>query len=383
MATVYGVTDKGFVVKPLDTIVASLNSRFVGKFGTTFDVSPESPDGQVIGIVANEINDCWQQAQYAFNGFRPGAMSGVGLDAICELTGTVRYVNKRTQVTVELTGVANTLIPAGSVVGDGDNQFTTNNDINLPGDVTVTCTKEGEIYVAPNTVTKIVTTGISGWTGCNNPDEGATGVNYEKDPALRARRDKTTVKGSATVEAIYSALSDLDLSYIRIRDNDSGANIGSQPTGSIFVVVDGGTKNEIAQRIFDKKPGGIQTFGSESITVKDSKGYPKVIKFSRSSKQTIFVKGAFKRLPGSNLSSNDVAKNLQQAVVDYVNSLSPGAPVVWSHMFGPLLASSPGIQIDSLFIGLAANPTGTSTLNLEIDKRAFTELKNVTFTESP
>lgn len=381
MATVYGVTDKGFVAKPLDTIIQDLNNKFIGRFGTTFDVSPESPDGQIIGIIANEISECWQQAQHGFNGFRPGAVAGVGLDAICELTGIIRYVNRPTKVTVELTGDSGTLVEAGSLVGDGTNEFTTDNDVSLPGDVTVTCTKSGEIYIAKNTVNKVLTE-VSGWTGCNNLDEGVTGVDYEKDQALRARRDRTTVKGSATVEAIYSALSDLDLSYIRIRDNDTGSSIGDQPTGSIFIVVDGGTKNDIAQRIFDKKTAGVQTFGSESVIVKDSKGYPKEIRFSRSSLEPVYISGKFRRLPGSNLGSNDVVLNLKEAVSKYINGLSPGAPVVWSYIFSPLLESSPGIQIDSLYIGLEENPTGTSTLNLEIDKRAHAELDNITFSES-
>ena len=72
--TQYGVTDKGFVRKPIEAILDGLNNKFTAAFGSTFDLSPEGPDGQVIGIVADEISQCWGQAEYGYNAYRPGAM---------------------------------------------------------------------------------------------------------------------------------------------------------------------------------------------------------------------------------------------------------------------------------------------------------------------
>lgn len=377
----YGVTDKGFVRKPLSTIIDSLNSKFTGEFGSTFDISPESPDGQVIGIVADEVDSCWNQAELVFNAYRPGAMQGIGLDNICELSNTIRYVNEPTAVTVVCGGASGTNVPAGSIVSDGTMKFTTQTDVELPGDVTVKANTAGAYYVAPNTITKIETP-ISGWTSVNNPDEGQTGIVYEEDPALRARRDKTTaVSGSATVEAIYAALADLNLPYIRIRDNDTGTPIGSQPAGTVYVVIEGGTKNDIARRIYGAKTGGVPTYGTETITIKDSKGYPHDVKFSRPSAQEIYVKGTFKRRAGSNVSSNDTILTLQQAAIDYLNSLQPGDPVVWSYLFGPLMASVNGVEIDSLYIGTSANPTGNTTIEIDIDKQAHGTLANMVFTD--
>lgn len=384
MATIqYGVTDKGFVRKPLDAILDGLNNKFLAAFGSTFDISPEGPDGQVIGVVADEINLCWTQAENVFNAYRPGAVQGIGLDNVCELTNTVRYVDLHTKVTTLCSGTQGTVVPAGSVVSDGTMNFTTNTDVEIPGDVTVTANVAGEYYVAPHTITKIVTTGITGWTGVDNEDVGQTGIDYEQDPALRARRDKTTaISGSATVESIYAALTDLNLTYLRIRDNDTGAAIGTQPAGTIFVVVEGGTKNDIARRIYNSKTGGIPTFGTESIEIKDSKGYPHTIKFSRPTGQEIFVTGTFKRRAGSNISSNDAIDELKQAAVDYLNSLQPGQSVVWSYMFGPLTKATQNIEIDTLFIGIAANPTATTTIDLDIDKRAHGLLANMKFTDT-
>lgn len=373
-AITYGVTEAGFVRKPLSVIVDSLNSRLKAEFGSTFDTSPESPDGQVIGIVADDIAQCWEQAQYAFNAYRPGSMEGVGLDSICELTGTKRYVSKPSQVTIECLGEEGTLIPAGSIVADElGNQFATINDIAIPGDVTAVCTKPGENYIAANSVTKVVTEGIKGWTTVNNPEEGLTGVNYESDVKLRARRDKTTVSaGTNTAEAIYSALASIDLEYIRIRDNDTREAIGNQPPNSLYVVADGGTINDIAKKIFDNKPAGVPTHGDIEVTINDSKGYPKKIYLSRSKKVPVYLKVSLRRIVGANLSSNDAVSAAKIAIEQYFSTLQPGVSVAWAYIIPGILATTRGIQIDSIQLGLSEDSMGMDTIVMDIDQRAIT-----------
>ncbi len=384
MATIqYGVTENGFVQKPVQEIVSHINSRFRSVFGANFDISPEGPDGQVIGIISEEISKCWQQAEMVFNAYRPGAMQKVGLDNICELTFTKRLVNWPSRVGVRCAGQAGTLVPAGSIVSDGTMNFKTQYDCIIPGTVTAVATESGEYYIAANTVNKIVTT-VAGWESVNNPEVGQTGVDYESDPALRIRRDRTTAhSGSAFVEAIYAALADLNLSYIRIRDNDTGAPIGTQPSGTVFVVVEGGTEDEIARRIYSSKTGGVPTHGTTSVSIYDSKGYPHEIKFSRPEDATIYVTGTFKRRPGSNISSNDAARQLQTAMMKYINSLNPGDSVIWSECFKPIMDATNGVQVDSLFIGTSASPTGIATIELDIDKKAVATSASVVFTETP
>lgn len=384
MATIqYGVTENGFVQKPVQEIVSHINSRFLSVFGANFDISPEGPDGQVIGIISEEISKCWQQAEMVFNAYRPGAMQKIGLDNICELTFTKRLVDWPSRVGVRCAGQAGTLVPAGSIVSDGTMDFKTQYDCIIPGTVTAVATETGEYYIAANTVNKI-NTPVAGWESVNNPEIGQTGVDYESDPALRTRRDRTTAhSGSAFVEAIYAALADLNLSYLRIRDNDTGAPIGTQPSGTVFVVVEGGTEDEIARRIYSSKTGGVPTHGTTSVSIYDSKGYPHEVKFSRPEGATIYVTGAFKRRPGSNISSNDAARQLQTAMMDYINSLNPGDSVIWSECFKPIMDATNGVQVDSLFIGTSASPTGIATIELDIDKKAEATTASVIFTETP
>jgi uncharacterized phage protein gp47/JayE len=369
---IYGVTNQGFIRKPLDVIISDLNQKYKTKFGTDFDTSPESPDGQVIGIISDELNSIWELAQAAHNSYRPSAVQGANLDAVLELNRVVRYVNVPSKATCQLDGDAGVSVPAGSIVSteDGQLQFTTNDDIILPGSVTVTCTTLGEFPIESNYITKVVTE-IEGWVSVNNVDAGVTGIEKESDAQVRARRDKSTIiTGTNTVESLYDTLSPLNLSFIRIRDNDSEAAIGDQPPGSFQVVVSGGTDIDIAKAIYSKKPGGIKAYGTTVVQLKDSKGYPHDIGFTRPVDTPIYITVQFKRYGGS---SNDSKSGIMNAIITHINSLQPGERVIWSKIFKPIQEAVQQIEVDSLSIGLSTDNLSTATLELDITQKPYCE----------
>ena len=75
-----GVTEQGFTTKPVAEITTNLNSRFTAAFGTQFDVSPTSPDGVCIGIMADVLGDIWEKAEASYNAVSPSDTFGIGLD---------------------------------------------------------------------------------------------------------------------------------------------------------------------------------------------------------------------------------------------------------------------------------------------------------------
>ena len=50
-------------------------------------------------------------------------------------------------------------------------------------------------------------------------------------------------------------------------------------------------------------------------------------------------------------------------------------------MFAPLMEATKSIEVDTLFIGIAANPTGTATIELDINKTAQGLAANIKFTD--
>ncbi len=376
----YGIDSDGFTIKPLDVIVTDLGNRLVARFGSTFDVSPESPDGQLIGVVADTIFDGWQMGELSYNAFSPSKTFGLGLDNLCELNHVTRYFERPTQATVRMVGSNGVLIPKDSVVADASGlEFKTKEDLTLDdstdNSVTVVATVSGANIVLANSITKIVTEGIIGWTGVNNPEAGVTGNDYETDPQLRSRRAASVITtGKNTNEAVYSALSKLGATYIVVIDNDSGAIVDGQPANSFQVVVEGGSQNEIATAIAAVKPYGIQAYGDIVTSVPDSKGYPKNIGFSRTSRVDVHVLVDFVRKKGAAFDSD---KQIQAEIVAHINALNINEDVVWSDVFEPITQKVDNISIKKLTIGLTASPSAILDLPMGIKQRAETDLAKV------
>lgn len=363
-----GVTEDGFVNTNRTTIYNAIADRLVAAFGSHFDTSEESPDGQVIGVVADLAKQCLDIAEEGYSQYNPNTAYNTGLDQIVILNNVERFINTPTTVTLVLDGVSGTNVSAGSKVKEeNDNVFTLNDNVVLPASVTATCTVTGAITIAANMTWTIVDE-VTGWNSVTNPEAGYTGIDYEQDTALRARRaNSTIINGTGPIDAIYSGLAKLGLEFITIIDNDTEEDIDGQPPGTIQVIVKGGTPSEIALAIYREKGTGIRTYGVTSQTVTDSNGYLKVIKFSRPTNTTVYATVNMKRLKGS---SNDSATLVQTACIDYINKTKIGDIIVWSDLLGYIASAVDLVSIKSLFIGRTANPTLSEDVDLVSDEKA-------------
>lgn len=371
-----GVTEQGFTVKSAAEITADLDAKFVGTFGSQFDTSAESPDGQLIGVVAKLLEDVWQQAEGAYNAYSPSNAYGVGLDKVAEINGITRITNLPTSVAITLSGTAGTVVPAGYIVKTVDGlEFATVAVAVIPAIVTAKCTTQGAIRILANEV-HVLTTAIAGLTGATNLEPGITGIVREEDPAFRARRENSIIsRGTSSIDAIYEGVKSLNLPYIAIIENTTSATVDGVPANSFLVVVEGGTPAEVSQVIYDNKPQGITSYGSIVTVINDSKGYPHNIGISRPTPIDISVTTSITNLPGASLDSATLVK---AAIVDYVNNLNISEDVYWSYFFSAILAVVPNIKINSLQIKFTVGGTfGTTDLVLTPQQRARTDASKV------
>ena len=370
-----GVTEDGFLNTDRTTIYNAISDRLTSAFGSYFDTSAESPDGQVIGVVADLAKQCLDIAQESYNQYNPNTAYGVGLDQVVVLNNIKRFVNKATTVTLNLDGIAGTNIAAGSRVRDeNDNIFTLNEAVVLPMSVTATCIIAGPVVVAANTTWSIIDA-VAGWTSVENPEAGYTGIDYEEDAVLRARRaNSTIISGTGPIDAIYGALAKLGLEYVAVIDNDTNNTVDGQPPGTIQVIVKGGTPSEVAQAIYQEKGTGIRTYGTTSQEVIDSKGYAKTIKFSRPADTPIYTVVNIKRLKGS---SNESQALAQSACIDFINNTKIGGEIVWSELMSYIAEHVDLISIKGLYIGRSANPTSTEDIDLASAEKAITSTSGV------
>jgi uncharacterized phage protein gp47/JayE len=375
-----GVDLNGFTIKTLEEIRDDLGARLVARFGNAFDTSPESPDGQQIGVMSDVVYDAWQMGELAFNSYAPSKTFGLGLDNLCELNHVRRLFQKPTTITAKMGGSNGVIIPMGSLVADAVGlEFATASELTLDSStdnaVTAVATVAGPNVVLANTVTKIVTTGILGWDTVNNPEAGATGNDRETDPQLRNRRAASVVTTSTgTGAAFYAALSRIGATFIVVIDNDTGGVVDGQPANSVQCVVEEGSQTEVAAAIASVKPYGIQAFGDVETTITDQKGHPKIIGFSRTTRVDIFVTVDLVRNKGATFDSAD---RVIAVLLEHLNNLDVSQDVIWSDIFEPITIEVENISIKSLTIGTSASPVTIADILLGIKERARTDAAKV------
>jgi uncharacterized phage protein gp47/JayE len=385
----YGVSSTGFKRKRLNLLLEELNSEVKAIFGDNFNVSPESPDGQVNGVISESNANLWELAEEAYNAFNPKASSGVTLSNLVQLNGITRLAATRSRVELTLTGDSGTVIPEGSLVSttDTNDELSTNNNVTLDGSgnatVFATALEFGPIELLPATVT-VIDTPITGWDTVTNPDSATPGTNQETDSDLRARRQRSVARDAqAIIDGIRAAIENIDnVTQAVVLENDTDAVDGNGlPAHSFQVVVSGGTNIDVADTIWLKKPAGIQAFGDITEQIIDSQGISHDISFSRPTAVTIYVEVTITTFAEYPVNGDDLIK---QAIVDYANgdlvdnrSFGLADDVIYTRLYTPI-NSVAGHEIDDLQISISSPASGTANIAIAVDEIADFQIANIT-----
>jgi len=120
-----------------------------------------------------------------------------------------------TKIVITCAGKAGTTVLAGSVISDGTYEYVIDDDIliggTLTGPGTATCKTAGAITPTVHTVTQIVENSTKGnWESVTNIDIDTPGVDIESDANYRRRILESRWTGTAYLNAIRSALEQLD-----------------------------------------------------------------------------------------------------------------------------------------------------------------------------
>lgn len=102
---------------------------------------------------------------------------------------------------------------------------------------------------------------------------------------------------------------------------------GGRVPKSFEAVVRGGTDEDVAEKIWETKPAGIQTFGGTSFTITDSQGDDQVINFSRATPIYIWVDVTLTLYDEEDFPTNGTDL-VEQAIVDYGETLNIGEDVL-------------------------------------------------------
>lgn len=234
--------------------------------------------------------------------------------------------------------------------------------------VTFECMTTGAITPAIGDLTDIVTT-YAGWDSVSNNVSANTGRLAESDTALRQRWNASLyTRSMGMTDSIASALMTLNgvtSAYVYENDTDS-TDAEGRPPHSIEAVVNGGETDEIGLAIWQKKAAGIDTFGSQSVTINDSQGFPHVINFNRPLVVPIYLNITVTEYPEEALPPN-AQTLITEAVLNYGNTLTVGNDVILQRFMGAIYQNVAGIG----YITVTASTNGStySSNNISIDVR--------------
>ena len=112
----YGITDEGYVIKPLTVIEAEIDEALKTTFGDQINTTPQTIFGQLKGIAAEREFKIWELNEDIYNaGYRPTA-TGASLDNVNSLISADRLGALNSRVNGQaLFGTIGTVVPIGSI----------------------------------------------------------------------------------------------------------------------------------------------------------------------------------------------------------------------------------------------------------------------------
>lgn len=288
------VTSTGYKLKTQNEWFDEEKQLYLG-IDPLWNLEPSTPDGLKIAHDAEVFGALDETLQQAYNSKDPNKASGVDLDILSALTGTMRSEGTRSTITgFVLNGTPGIPVPAGTVfesVTTGTRwTLDASWSLNTSGtaSVDITCEDVGPTEADANTITRIITT-VPGLTSVNNPAPATPGTNVESDSSLRVKR--ATAVGRPGNNQIDSMLGEIyaveGVRRLKIYENDTNITDGNGlPPHSIAVIVDGASDTDVAKAIYIKKNPGVMLHqaGDPVDILVTSPTYPdntKNISFSR------------------------------------------------------------------------------------------------------
>lgn len=331
MADYEYIVDTGVIVPDTSDLLAAAQNEFKTAFGADLIVTPDTPQGVLATARADARDSVVRNNAALANQINPNLAGGTALDAICALTALERTAATKSTVIATLTGVAGTMIPAGSTAKTtAGNVFSSAASVVLDGSGTATvqfiANEYGPIPVGVAALNKIVSA-VLGWENITNAAVATLGQLIQSDQSLRGLRKVTLAgQGVGISEAIISELYKVPgVQSLKYRENPTGVSVVFDTVtlvkNSVYACVNGGTNLDIATALLEKKSSGSDWNGAVSVVVTEpSSGQPYTIKFDRPTAIPLKVRATVST--NSTLVNPSVVVPL--AILDYVNGLQEG-----------------------------------------------------------
>jgi uncharacterized phage protein gp47/JayE len=366
------LTSAGYIPERLDAILVALDQGFRAIYGDDINTDPDTPDGQMIGLIGQIKADLEELGEAIYRALDPDHAGGAWLEQRAAYAGILRRQASYSYLRrVQLTLAAGATVAAGSLVEDDAKirwQLVTA-VTGGPGETVradFRSVDKGRFELGAGVSLEIVTKTL-GWTAAQTTEAGEPGTEEESDPELRARFFRSRARGAQNspdgIEANIGQLPDVREVICLENDTDIVDEDGV-PGHSINVIVDGGNDEAIAKVIFERKTGGTGMLGDVLVNVIDKRGRTRPIRFDRPA-------------PVDCAAYIEVERNADYTAVDtdaikaaiIATGFGTGQDVQRSRLYTPI-NTVPGFWVSLLKIGRVGDVLDESNITIGVREKA-------------
>jgi len=387
-----GYTSTGFDRKRFAEILSDKNEAQKTVFGPDLNLAPESPDGQISGLMALSDDQLWQLAEYAVNATDPDNATGATLSNLVKINFIERLADSPTRIAFDMAGTPGAIIPAGQLVGETGGSLVARLASSFTfseagvASVVGTLTTTGPIEVVAEAFQDILTPQAD-WFSVNNPSSGIAGRNRETDAELRLRRVRSVGTNSQNmIDSLIGKLGNLaGVTHANVIQNktDEVDENGLAPH-SFEAIVAGGDDTAIAQTIWETFPFGIGIQGTTSGTAIDEQLTLQVIPFTRPTQVPVYVEIRVQKRVGY---PADGAAQIKNNTVNYADGVLVagrgffvGQPVVYTELYTPINLV-PALEILSVKVGRTPETLAEDNINISIREYSYFSAANISVIE--
>ena len=317
----------GLVTQSLEEIRADLSTKFKNIYGNDINLEQNSPDGQFINLLAQEKKDTLDLFTQFYNNLDPDRAIGIPQQILYKLNGltinayTYSYVYVDVTVTqsVTLQGLDENIENAdgtGYTVRDtnGNRWILANTTEIIAGSARLSfrAAELGAITALPNTIT-VMETVLLGVSGVNNAGPNyITGNQGETSAQFRQRRNQAmAVAAQGFDDAIESQMLNIEnVTQCKVYDNRSAEVVNDIPAHTVWVIVEGGTPDQIGRIIYNNLPPGIPMKGTQSVEITKTNGQLQTINYDLPEAVPLYVRATIKNFTNTELDTNYIKQQI-------------------------------------------------------------------------
>lgn len=318
------INENGLLIDEFSTIYNRLADKFKLIYGQDINLEQNSPDGQLLGIITNEIYDLQTLILHIYNSFDPDLAQGVELNKLLKLIAQTRRASTKSIVDITIVANANVTLPADyTIIDENKNEWVINAETTLIAGINIVsfnAVNFGAIEASANTINDVVTV-FPEIISVNNALPAEVGRDEESDVLLRKRRNNLlSVNSNSTIAGLYSKLFLLDTvtdAVIYENATDTYDALKDLNAHILWCIIDGGSIDEITKIIATDKTIGTDLKGTISNNYVEiflkadgtTRALTHIVKFDRPTEIPLYIKLTVSKKIITDIIDMDAIKN--------------------------------------------------------------------------